>query len=75
MASRHTRMRLNPARIVKCTTFKRGYATHEEAHAAAELTMQNEQVSPGCHIMPYLCDRCGEYHNANRRIVPANGRA
>lgn len=69
-----TRLRLRPERATKCPSFKCGYATRDEALRAAEMAMLNGLVDPGCHITPYLCERCGEYHNANRRIVPAHGR-
>lgn len=32
--------------------------------------MQHGRVNPGCHITPYQCDECREWHLANRVIVP-----
>jgi hypothetical protein len=71
MGSNPTRQRLRVDRGVrKCSTFKIGFATRDEALDAAERQMEAGRVSPGCHLMPYLCDRgCGEWHIRNQRIV------
>lgn len=47
-----------------------GYATYDRALDVAELMMEKGEVNPGCHITPYACDDCGEWHVANRVIVP-----
>ena len=71
MASRPTRQRLDPNRLErKCETQKVGYRTRAAALTAAERMMDAGRVQPGCHITPYLCRSCGEYHNANKVIVP-----
>lgn len=71
MASRPTRQRLRGDQIRRrCETFKVGFATREDALAGCEQAMDKGLVSPGCHLMPYLCDRCGEWHMRNHRIVP-----
>lgn len=70
MASSPTRRRVPPTVATKCESQKIGYATRADALDAAEHTMDAGRVKPGCHIMPYLCDRCGEWHVANQIIVP-----
>ena len=67
MASYRTRKRVKFYK--KCESWKMGYATRAEALDAAERAMERGQVRRGCHLMPYACDRCGEWHVANRRIV------
>jgi len=71
MASQKTRQRVDQRAIGfrRCTTQKVGYRTHDEALDAAELMMQKGLVRPGCHITPYQCDKCSEWHVANRVIV------
>lgn len=73
MASGASRRRWRPhlrsRSVQKCESWKRGYATRPDALDAAERTMAAGQVQPGCHLMPYECPRCGEWHVANRRIV------
>jgi hypothetical protein len=72
VASHPTRQHLRVDRLaVKCVTFKVGYATEHEAFEGAERTMLAGKVAPGCHIMPYLCADCGEWHVRNQRIVAA----
>lgn len=71
MASSPTRQRVRPDDAVRCTTQKRGYRTKADALDAAERMMQAGRVKPGCHITPYACVACGEWHVANRVIVPA----
>ncbi len=76
MASRPTRQHIDVARmIVKCETMKVGYETRAEALDGAESGMDAGKVDPGCHLTPYACELCGEWHVRNRRIVfldPAN---
>jgi hypothetical protein len=71
MASRQTRRHLNPRRVTRrCESQKVSYPTYEEALVGAEHMMDQGRVDPGCHITPYRCDRCGQWHVANRVIVP-----
>lgn len=71
MASRPTRQHLRGDQIGRrCETFKLGFSTREEALTGCEQAMEKGLVSPGCHLMPYLCDRCGEWHMKNQQIVP-----
>jgi hypothetical protein len=51
---------------------KVGYATRDEALTAAERQMEKGMVRPGCHIVPYRCEQCREWHTANRVIVRIN---
>lgn len=71
MASRPTRLTLNTANgnYRKCVSQKVGYATKDEALDAAERMMELGKVRPGCHITPYLCSDCAEWHVSNRVIV------
>lgn len=70
MASSPSRLHVDPRRIqVKCVTQKHGYATREEALDGCERSMEAGKVKPGCHLTPYLCDECGEWHSYNRIIV------
>ena len=48
---------------------KIGYATRVAALDACESQMDAGRVEPGCHVMPYRCDVCGEWHTRNQRIV------
>jgi hypothetical protein len=70
-----TRLKINVARVeyIKCDTRKKGYATKGEALDAAELMMELGQVNAGCHMTPYLCPFCQEFHVSNRVIVPVPG--
>ena len=71
MASSPTRqrVRLIAGGFRRCESEKIGYATKEEALKAAELMMLAGKVQRGCHVTPYHCDRCPDWHVANRRIV------
>ncbi len=70
MASRATRLKVRPDRLdVKCVTLKIGHATRALALDAAEAGMLAGAVQTGCHLMPYACDRCGQWHVRNERIV------
>lgn len=72
MASRPTRLRINLTQreFIRCDdTRKVGYATRDEALIVAEQLMERDRVRPGCHITPYLCQHCREWHVGNRRIV------
>lgn len=73
MASSATRKHLDPAKeyLSHCTSLKIGYATRSQAFDAAELLMQEGRVNPGCHITPYECRDCGQWHVFNRPIVNA----
>jgi hypothetical protein len=73
MASSHTRLRLRRVQR-RCESQKVSYATYEEALDAAEHMMGKGLVDPGCHITPYQCDRCSQWHVANRVIVPVGRR-
>lgn len=70
MASSPTRASVDPSRACRCESRKVGYATYDRALDVAELMMEKGEVNPGCHITPYACDDCGEWHVANRVIVP-----
>jgi len=37
---------------------------------ACEEMMERGLVRPGCHLTPYPCDQCSEFHITNRVIVP-----
>ena len=76
MASRPTRQRVDvtSASFRRCESQKVGHATYAEALDAAEAMMLRGHVLPGCHITPYRCDRCPEWHNANRVIVAVSAR-
>lgn len=68
MASSQTRLRVRRA-TRRCESYKVSYPTHDEALDAAERMMDRGLVKPGCHITPYQCDRCRQWHVANRVIV------
>lgn len=72
MASRPTRQHVSTREpsYRKCVSEKVGYATKAEAIEAAELQMLEDKVKPGCHITPYFCRDCQEWHVGNRVIVP-----
>lgn len=74
MASRPTRQHLDPLAVRRCESQKVGYRTHGEALTAAEWMMAHDFVKPGCHITPYVCQRCGQWHVGNRVIVPVSRR-
>lgn len=71
MASRATRHHVDQrsSHFRRCDSQKVGYPSYDLALSAAELMMLAGKVSQGCHITPYQCDRCGEWHVANRVIV------
>jgi hypothetical protein len=71
MASYPTRQHVNIASLGfrRCVSQKVGYATKELALDAAERQMASGKVNPGCHICPYVCLECGEWHCANRVLV------
>ena len=70
MASHATRLHMRVDRLTrKCETLKIGYLTRDDALDACEGQMLAGRVSPGCHIMPYRCELCGEWHTRNQRIV------
>ena len=45
------------------------YPTKLIALDAAEVMMEKGWVHPGCHITPYRCPDCGQWHVGNRQIV------
>lgn len=67
--NRKTRRHLDLTRVARCPSMKTGWATYEQALATADLMMLEGKVNPGCHITPYRCDECGEFHVYNRVIV------
>lgn len=71
MASSPTRFSLDVERqyLERCATCKRGFPTKAAALDVAEQMMDDGQVNPGCHITPYLCPVCHEWHVTNRVIV------
>lgn len=71
MASSPTRQRvdLRSSGFRRCDSQKVGYDTYEAALAAAELMMAAGKVKPGCHITPYECEDCDEWHLGNKVIV------
>jgi hypothetical protein len=69
MASRPTRGRVPVVHAIRCDSQKTGFRSRPEALDAAESMMARGLVHPGCHITPYLCRRCGEWHVANKRIA------
>ncbi len=68
---RYTRKRINPAKeyFSRCSSQKIGYRDKSEALDAAETMMEAGRVNPGCHITPYLCKECRQYHVWNRPIT------
>lgn len=58
----------------KCASRKICYRNKAVALDAAELLMEAGRVDPGCHITPYLCADCGDWHVYNRRIVEVRDR-
>lgn len=69
MGSSPTRSRRRDV-TVRCVSYKIGYPTYDAALDGAERQMERGHVMPGCHITPYQCDECGEWHIYNRIIVP-----
>ncbi len=70
MASKPTRLSLRTDKLdVTCETGKVSYATRDRALDGAERAMEAGRVDPGCHLTPYLCGDCGDWHVRNRRIV------
>lgn len=71
MASSPTRMALDCEHqyLERCSTRKRGFPTKAAALDVAEQMMEDGQVNPGCHITPYECPVCHEWHVTNRIIV------
>lgn len=69
MASTPTRAHLDPERVRRCVSQKVGFANYSEALSAAELMMLKGLCYEGCHITPYDCELCGEWHLFNRVIV------
>ena len=76
MASSPTRMRMSPDHVLihRCESRKVAYRTKARALDAAEKLMEAGRVEPGCHITPYECELCGEWHVYNRRVVSRDGR-
>lgn len=66
---RHKRVNLRSKHLRRCVSFKIGYATKDDALTAAERMMDEGKVRPGCHITPYFCPLCHEWHVANRQII------
>ena len=58
---------------MRCESQKIGYASKEAALGGAEASMLKGLVQPGCHLTPYLCVQCDEWHLFNRRIVRVSG--
>lgn len=69
MASSPSRRHVNPRAIVKCLSQKVGFSAYSTALDAAERMMSLGHVKRGCHIVPYLCEDCGEWHVGNHRLV------
>lgn len=71
MASSATRkhLRTDRERLTHCASLKQAFRSHAEAFDAAEVFMSDGCVEPGCHITPYHCTVCGDWHVYNRRIV------
>jgi hypothetical protein len=75
MARTRTRWHLDPARIYRrCVSQKVSFRTRQDALDRAERQMEAGQVNPGCHIVPYECPDCGQWHLTNRIIVPMDPR-
>lgn len=73
MASSPTRLKVDLDTMRACETQKVCFRTRAEALDAAERLMHLGRVTPGCHITPYECDRCGRWHVRNRVIVALPG--
>lgn len=72
MSSSPTRLavNINSAKHRMCESQKYCFGTKDDALDGAERLMELDKVKPGCHITPYLCDDCGNWHVFNRVIVP-----
>ena len=70
MASRPSRLRVNLRYLRRrCESQKVCFDSRAEALDGAESAMEAGRVKPGCHLMPYLCERCAAWHLKNERIV------
>ena len=71
MASDPTRGLVRPGDPAyrRCLSLKVGYATYDEALLVAERMMADGRVDPGCHITPYACSFCDEWHVWNKQNV------
>ena len=71
MASSATRKHLRTDRdhLAHCSSLKQAWRREADAFDAAEHFMTDGLVMPGCHITPYRCRECGDWHVYNRRIV------
>jgi hypothetical protein len=71
MASKPTRLHVNVAKHdqLRCVSLKIGYTTKAAALDVAEAMMREGAVNTGCHITPYLCGDCHEWHVWNRPIT------
>lgn len=71
MASRPTRQHFTAAARDKwrCASQKVCYPDKVTALDAAEAMMEDGRVKPGCHITPYECPDCGQWHVTNRVII------
>lgn len=69
MASSPTRLAVDPERAITCVSLKLSLPTREAALEHAEQMMLRGKVHPGCHITPYECADCGQWHVYNRIIV------
>ena len=71
---RAPRVRINPERLSRrCISLKVCHETRDKALDAAEATMLEGRVSPGCHLVPYLCSECGSWHVRNKQIIVVPG--
>ena len=73
MASRSTRLRIDPrdARFGVCP--KIGYDAYADAQAIAESMMAHDLASPGHHIDAYRCLTCDRFHVGERLVVFKRG--
>lgn len=69
VASSPTRLTLDPDDACKCESRKMGFDTAEAAHSIVEKMMEQGHVERGCHLTPYECRDCGEWHIYNRVVV------
>lgn len=71
MASSPTRLSLDVEHRFRICTGTGKLCAPTKAHAldVAEAMMERGDVKPGCHITPYPCEVCGEWHVCNRVIV------
>lgn len=71
MASRPSRQKVHLRFLGarRCVSEKVGYDSYEAALQAAELMMLQDKAAPGCHITPYRCQECPEWHVYTKRIV------